>query len=97
MLWGIVGLVVGALVAWVVAARAARGLREDLGAARSRAEVAEALHQATLASLERERADHGEAVANMETLFEATSSRVLATSMTQFNETQERILRERDS
>ena len=34
MLWGIVGLVVGALVAWVVAARAARGLREDLGAAR---------------------------------------------------------------
>ena len=59
--------------------------------------MAEALHRATLDSLERERADHAEAVANMETLFEATSSRVLATSMTQFNETQERILRERDS
>ncbi|HEY5121061.1 MAG TPA: DNA recombination protein RmuC, partial [Acidimicrobiales bacterium] len=95
--WGVIGLVVGALVAWVVAARKSLSLRDQVSAAQSQAQVAEALHHASLDSLERERADHADAVANLETLFEATSSRVLAGSMTQFNETQERILRERDS
>jgi DNA recombination protein RmuC len=95
--WGVIGLVVGALVAWVVAARKSQSLRDLVSAAQSQAQVAEALHHASLDSLERERADHADAVANLETLFEATSSRVLAGSMTQFNETQERILRERDS
>jgi DNA recombination protein RmuC len=88
---------VGALVAWVVATRKSQSLRDQVSAAQSQAQVAEALHGASLDSLERERADHADAVANLETLFEATSSRVLASSMNQFNETQERILRERDS
>jgi DNA recombination protein RmuC len=95
--WGVIGLVVGALVAWIVAARKSQSLRDQVSTAQSQAQVAEALHHASLDSLERERADHADAVANLETLFEATSSRVLAGSMTQFNETQERILRERDS
>lgn len=95
--WAVIGLVVGALVAWVMATRKSQSLREQMSAAQAQAQVAEALHRASVESLDRERADHAEAVANMETLFEATSSRVLASSMTQFNETQERILRERDS
>jgi DNA recombination protein RmuC len=95
--WGVIGLVVGALVAWVVATRKSQSLRDQVSTAQSQAQVAEALHRASLDSLERERVDHADAVANLETLFEATSSRVLAGSMSQFNETQERILRERDS
>lgn len=95
--WAVIGAVVGALVAGVVATRRSHDLREKVSGAETRARVAEALHQASVESLERERSDHAEAVANMETLFEATSNRVLASSMTQFNETQERILRERDS
>ncbi len=95
--WAVIGAVVGALVAGVVATRRSHELREQVSGAETRARVAEALHQASVESLERERSDHAEAVANMETLFEATSNRVLASSMTQFNETQERILRERDS
>jgi len=93
----IAGLLVGALVAWALAGRRAQELHSQIGEAQSRFQVAEALRQAASDSLERERAEHVEAVSNMETLFEATSSRVLAGSMTQFNETQERILRERDS
>ena len=95
--WGIIGLVVGALVAWIAATRKSQSLREQVSAAQAQAQVAEALQRASSEALERERADHAEAVASMESLFEATSSRVLASSMTQFNETQERILRERDS
>jgi DNA recombination protein RmuC len=95
--WVAVGLVVGAFIAWAVANKRTQELRSHVGEVQSRAQVAEALHQAAVYSLERERSEHLEAVSNLETLFEATSSRVLASSMTQFNETQERILRERDS
>ena len=95
--WVLVGLVVGALAAWALASRKSQELRAQVAQVESRLHVAEALHQAATASLERERAEHVQAVSNMETLFEATSSRVLASSMTQFNETQERILRERDT
>ena len=97
IVWIVVGLVVGALAAWAIANKKTQELRSQVGEAESRFQVAEALRQAALDSLERERVEHVEAVSNMETLFEATSSRVLASSMTQFNETQERILRERDS
>jgi DNA recombination protein RmuC len=74
-----------------------QGLRAEIGASASQLQVAQALLRASTESLERERADHAAAVSNMETLFEATSNRVLHTSMEQFNQTQERILRERDS
>jgi DNA recombination protein RmuC len=72
-------------------------MRTRLSDAASRAQVAEALHGAAVDALERERTAHAAAIANLESLFEATSSRVLAGSLTQFNVTQERILRERDS
>lgn len=96
-MWVIIGLVLGAMIAWAVASKQTRGLRVQVSETQSRSQVAEALHLAAVESLSRERAAHLEAVTNMEKLFEATSSRVLASSMTQFNETQERILRERDS
>lgn len=97
VMWVIIGLVLGAMIAWAVASKQTRGLRVQVSETQSRSQVAEALHLAAVESLSRERAAHLEAVTNMEKLFEATSSRVLASSMTQFNETQERILRERDS
>ena len=97
VVWGIIGLVVGALITALVASRRTQGLREEVSSAQSRAQVADALRRASVETLERERSDHAQAVANMDTLFEATSSRVLASSMSQFNDTQERILRERDS
>ena len=95
--WGVVGAVVGALAAGLLALRKTQSLRHLVSVTESQVLVAEALHRASAESLERERADHAQAVANLETLFEATSSRVLMNSMTQFNDTQERILRERDS
>lgn len=88
---------VGALAVGVVAARRSQSLRHEISVAQAQAQVADALHRAAVDALERERSDHTQAVANLESLFEATSSRVLASSMTQFNETQERILRERDT
>ncbi|MBW4029820.1 MAG: DNA recombination protein RmuC [Acidobacteria bacterium] len=97
VVWIVVGIVVGALVAWTLATRVTQQVRAQAAEARSRSQVAEALHAAAADTLERERTEHAAAVANLEALFEATSSRVLAGSMTSFNETQERILRERDS
>jgi DNA recombination protein RmuC len=93
----VVGLVVGAAVAALWGLRRTAALRDELAVARGRAEVAEALHRSSQETLERERDAHREAMSGMESFFEATSSRVLASSMSQFNETQERILRERDS
>ena len=97
LVWVLVGVFAGVVVTVLAGSRRVRVLRERVGAEEARARVAEALHEASREALERERRDHAEAVAQMETLFEATSSRVLANSMSQFNETQERILRERDS
>ncbi len=97
VVWIVVGVVLGALVAWTLATREIQRERTQVAEARSRTQVAEALHQAALDTLERERDEHRVAVASLEALFEATSSRVLAGSMNSFNETQERILRERDS
>lgn len=96
-MWIVVGVVVGALGAWTVATRAIHQVRAQVAEALSRAQVAEALQRAAADTLERERGEHAAAVANLEALFESTSSRVLAGSMNSFNETQERILRERDS
>ena len=95
--WAIIGVVVGAAGAWLWSLRRTQGLRDQVGATQSQLHVAQALLQAANESLDRERADHALAVSNMEVLFEATSSRVLHSSMEQFNQTQERILRERDS
>ncbi len=92
-----IGLVVGALVVWALASRRLQVLRAQVSSAESRAQVAEALERASAESLERERADHAAAMANMDALFESTSNRVVQSSMEQFNATQERILRERDS
>ena len=80
--WGVIGVVVGGLVAGLLSLRKTQSLRQLLSVAESRVLVAEALHRASEESLERERADHAQAVANLETLFEATSSRVLVNSMT---------------
>ena len=97
VVWIIVGMVVGALGAWTLATRVAQRLRDQVADSLSRSQVAEALHRAAVETLERERGEHAAAVANLESLFEATSSRVMAGSLSSFNETQERILRERDS
>jgi len=97
IVWGIVGLVVGGLVAGALSSRRSRQLSEEANAVRAKLEVAEALRRAAQETLERERSAHQEAMTGMESFFEATSSRVLSSSMAQFNETQERILRERDS
>jgi len=97
VLWAAVGAVVGGAGAWLVASARTQALRGQLADVMTRVQVAEALHGASEAALERERADHAQAVANLDTLFEATSTRVLTNSMSHFNETQERILRERDT
>ena len=96
-IWAAVGVVVGGLVAWTVASRHAQALRDQVNAATTRAEVAESLQRAATETLERERGEHARAVENLEALFESTSHKVMASSLASFNDTQERILRERDS
>jgi len=95
--WVAIGLVAGALATWALGVKSTESLRAQASEAHSRVQVAEALHRTSVQALERERLDHAAAVSNMETLFEATSSRVVQNSMDQFNQTQERILRDRDS
>ena len=74
---GLVGLVVGALVVWLVASRRTQELRE----AALRAESQVAVRDAELASakelLERQRAEHVTALTSLEQTFENLSNRVL--------------------
>ncbi|HUX04007.1 MAG TPA: DNA recombination protein RmuC [Acidimicrobiales bacterium] len=97
VLSGVLGVVLGALATWVWSARHAQSLRDEVAAARS--EVA--VHATQLAqaneNLARERGEHEVALRNLETTFENLSNRVLAQTVEQFNQSQEQVLRERDS
>ena len=74
---GIIGLVVGATVVWIVTSRRAQDLRESS----LRAEAQVAVRDAELASakelLERQRAEHATAMNGLEQTFENLSNRVL--------------------
>ncbi len=97
VLVGAVGLVIGGLVAWTIASRHAQSQRDALGQVRSELAVRESELSAARASLEQVRAEHDEALRNMETIFENLSNRVLAQTVQQFNQSQEQVMKERET
>jgi len=97
VLVGLIGAVVGAAVAWSVAARRSGALRDVAADARRDLAVRDAQLNLAAEALERERAERDVVVRNMEVTFEALSNRVLTQTVDQFNRSQEQVLRERDS
>ena len=93
---GIVGVVVGALLAWVVAQRRLQSIRDEAAAARADVAVRDAQLAAAQADLARVQVEHEAAIAGLEATFENLSNRVLATQMDNFARSQQDVQRERD-
>ena len=66
----VAGLVVGALVAWLVSARRSQALRDELVATRSNLAVRESQLESAQILAERQHAEHVNAMVNMEQTFE---------------------------
>ena len=94
---GVAGLLVGAALTWAYSMKHAQSLRD--GATQAKADLAVRESQLTTANemLARERGEHENSLKNMELTFENTSNRVLANTVDQFNQSQEQVLKERDS
>ena len=94
---GVAGLLVGAALTWAYSMKHAQSLRD--GATQAQADLAVRESQLTAANemLARERGEHENSLKNMELTFENMSNRVLANTVDQFNQSQEQVLKERDS
>jgi DNA recombination protein RmuC len=95
--WGVIGLVVGALVTWVLLSKRAQGVRADLAQVRSELSTGRERLADAQAAVERERFERTTLIDNLRDTFEATSNRVLKETVSQFSEGQEKVLRERDA
>ena len=94
---GVAGVLVGAALTWAYSMKHAQSLRD--GATQAKADLAVRESQLTAANemLARERGEHENSLKNMELTFENMSNRVLANTVDQFNQSQEQVLKERDS
>jgi DNA recombination protein RmuC len=97
VLAGVIGLIVGGVVAWSFAQRRATDHRDALGALRSDLAVRETELAAARADVERAREEHAAALANMEVVFENLSNRVLQQTVVQFNQSQDLAMKERET
>ncbi|MHB8380027.1 MAG: DNA recombination protein RmuC [Acidimicrobiales bacterium] len=96
-LTGVTGLVVGGILAWSLALRRAQGQRDSLAQARSDLAVRESELAAAKENLERTRDEQKAALENMGGVFENLSNRVLQQTVHQFNESQEQVMKERET
>jgi DNA recombination protein RmuC len=96
-LTGVLGLVLGGLLAWSLALRRAQSQRDTLSA--TKAELAVRTSELMSASNEitRIREEHETSLENMEGIFENLSNRVLQQTVHQFNESQEQAMKERET
>jgi DNA recombination protein RmuC len=94
---GVIGLVVGGVVAWSLATRRAQHHRDALVQAKADLAVRESELSAATSNLERTRQEYDEALKNMEGVFENLSNRVLAQTVLQFNQSQEQVMKERET
>jgi DNA recombination protein RmuC len=93
----VAGLVVGAALTWAYSMKHAQSLRDDSTQAKADLAVRESQLTAANEMLARERDEHENSLKNMEMTFENMSNRVLAHTVDQFNQSQEQVLKERDS
>src|ERR1700691_4120260 len=94
---GLIGLVVGAVIVWGLVTRRAEGDRESLADAKSLLAVRESELSIAKSHLEQLRSEHEAALTNLGPVFESLSSRVLQQTVAQFNQSQEAVMRERET
>lgn len=104
VLGGVVGLVLGLAVAWMLLSKKNQEARDalaqstqDLAKSTQDLAVRDTQLQAANEMLERERAERAAALDGLEMTFENTSNRVLSRTVQEFNRSQEEVLKERDS
>ncbi|HUV58294.1 MAG TPA: DNA recombination protein RmuC [Acidimicrobiales bacterium] len=93
---GIVGLFLGAGIAWVVTSRRAQAMREEVLRTETQIAVRDAELASATALIERQRSEHVTALANLEQTFENLSNRVLDQTVQKFNLSQEEMHRLRE-
>lgn len=93
----VAGLAIGAGLAWALSLRRHGQLVGRLSGVQSELAVRDAQLALAQENFSRAREEHDAALANLEVTFENMSNRVLAQTVTQFNQSQEQVLRERDS
>ncbi|HVB18777.1 MAG TPA: DNA recombination protein RmuC [Acidimicrobiales bacterium] len=95
VLSALLGLVVGLLIAGAALSARVRAARDAAASANTQLKVRESELANALETAARLREEHTAALANMESLFENVSNRVLNKTVHQFNESQEQVQRER--
>jgi len=96
-LTGVIGLVIGGVLAWSLALRRAQSQRDSLAQARSDLAVRESELASVRENLDRTREEQKVALENMEGIFENLSNRVLQQTVLQFNHSQEQVMKERET
>ena len=96
-LTGVIGLVVGGVLAWWLATRRAENQRDLLATVKSELAVRESELLSARADVQRTREEHEMALKNMEGVFENLSNRVLASTVQEFNKSQEQVMKERET
>jgi DNA recombination protein RmuC len=94
---GVIGLIVGGVLAWSFATRRAQHHRDALVQANADLAVRESELSSARSNLERTREEYDAALKNMEGVFENLSNRVLAQTVLQFNQSQEQVMKERET
>lgn len=94
---GVIGFVIGGVLAWSIATRRAQNHRDALAQAKADLAVRESELTTAKANVERTREEHETALKNMEGVFENLSNRVLAQTVLQFNQSQEQVMKERET
>jgi DNA recombination protein RmuC len=94
---GVIGLALGAVIVWGLSTKRSQSLRDNV----TRAESVLAVRDSQLAAandlLERQRVDHAAAIENLEQTFENLSNRVLLQTVAQFSQSQEDLVKLRES
>ncbi len=94
---GLAGLIVGGALAWVLALRGAQSEREKLAETRAQLAVRDSELEISKAHLGQLRAEHEATLTNLGPVFESLSSRVLQQTVAQFNQSQEAVMKERET
>ena len=94
---GVIGLALGVAVMWGLSMKRSQSLRDEVTRAESALAVRDSQLTAANDLLERERVDHATAIENMERTFENLSNRVLLQTVQQFSQSQEDLVKLRES